>query len=109
MAPAARQIESLREAGAEMTVLEITGLRRLKYLQAIPKQRALQPSVDLVHAHFGYCGWLARSQFRKPVIVSFMGSDLLGVPKANGRLTTFSRLMVKANKVLAALGRCCHR
>jgi len=101
MAPAARQIESMEKAGADMSVLEITGLPRLKYLQSIPKQRALQSSVELVHAHFGYCGWLARSQFRNPVIVSFMGSDLLGTPDVSGRLSRFSRMMVRANRVLA--------
>jgi len=32
---------------------------------------------DLVHAHYGYCGIVARAQFRCPVVVTYRGSDIL--------------------------------
>ncbi len=102
MAPAARQIQSLREAGVDFTVLDLRGIPIIKYLLALPKIRALLGQVDLVHAHFGYCGWLGRLQHRTPVVISFMGDDLLGTPDDNGRLKWFSRQMVAANKQLAA-------
>lgn len=101
MAPTARQIESLRGAGIDMEVLDMQGIPKLKYVQAIPRMLARLGRVDLVHAHFGYCGWLARLQLSKPIVMSFMGDDLLGTPSGKGELTWFSRLMVKANRALA--------
>lgn len=101
MAPLARQIESLRRAGVHVHVLEIKGIQKLKYLQALPRLWALASSVDLIHAHYGYCGWLARSQFRKPVVVSFMGDDVLGTPDAKGHVGLFSKLVVQVDRWLA--------
>lgn len=60
------------------------GTPKLKYLQRLPHLRTQAGSFDLGHAHYGYCGWLARSQTRAPVVVSFMGSDLLGTSDGNG-------------------------
>ena len=103
MAPVARQIESLRAIGVQMDVLEIKGIPRLRYLQALPSLRALARSVDLIHAHYGYCGWLARLQFSKPVVVSFMGNDLLGTPDAEGSLKPLSKLVVQVDRWLARI------
>jgi glycosyltransferase involved in cell wall biosynthesis len=104
MAPALRQIESLRKLGVEMIVQDMRGLPLVKYGPAIPRMRARLKDVDLVHAHFGYCGWIGRMQRSKPLVVSFMGDDLLGTPSANGKTTSFSRLMVRFNKRLARWG-----
>lgn len=97
MAFIARQIESLRHIGLEVDVLQITGLKKFKYLQAIPRLRSLVKGYDLIHAHFGYCGWVGRSQFQKPVVISFMGDDLLGTPSANGELSLLNRFMIHIN------------
>jgi glycosyltransferase involved in cell wall biosynthesis len=96
----ARQIESIRAAGVEVDVLEISGVRRLKYLQCLPRFHALAGSADLVHAHYGYHAWLARTRPDKPLVVTYMGDDLLGTPDASGRATPFSRLAVRANRWL---------
>lgn len=101
MAPAARQIESIRARGVDVEVLELSGISKLKYLQALPRLRRQLLHVDIVHAHFGYCGWLARLQRRKPVVVSFMGDDLLGTPDSNGRVRMLSRVPVRINRWLA--------
>ncbi len=101
MAPTARQIDSLRTQGVAIQVVEMVGLPMLKYLQCLPTAWSALASVDLVHAHFGYCGWLARCQLRKPLVISFMGDDLLGTPNAEGRLERFSQSMVAANRWLA--------
>ena len=85
----------------QVEVLEIRGVKRLKYLQCLGSLRSAARSVDLIHAHYGYCGWLARSQFGKPVVVSFMGDDLLGTPDASGRVCLASRLVVQADRWLA--------
>lgn len=103
MSPLLHQINSLRALGIEIGVCEVVGTRKLKYALAAPGFRAKAPAYDLIHAHFGHCGWLARSQFRRPVVVSFMGSDLLGTPRAGGHVPWLSRLVVRANKRLARL------
>ena len=102
MAPTARQIESIRQQGVDVDVIDMRGIPKLKYLQSIPRIRRLAARADLVHAHFGYCGWLAHLAQRKPVVLSFMGDDLLGTRKDDGSLEWFSRVMVQANKRLAS-------
>jgi glycosyltransferase involved in cell wall biosynthesis len=101
MAPTARQVESIRALGVDVQVLEIRGVKGLKYLQCLGALRSAAPSVDLIHAHYGYCGWLARSQRSKPVVVSFMGDDLLGTPDLTGRVGALSKLVVEADRWLA--------
>ncbi|MCA9216191.1 MAG: glycosyltransferase [Planctomycetales bacterium] len=102
MAPGARQIQSLRDAGIDIIAQDMRGIPKLKYLQAIPRMYKQLGNVDLIHAHFGYCGLLARLQFRKPIVVSFMGDDLLGTPIDHlGTLSWGSRQMVKAHIKLA--------
>ena len=107
MAPTARQIRSLQTAGIDTDVVDMSGVPKLKYLMVIPKIRRLIDRCDLIHAHFGYCGWLAKlaplGKFAsKPVVMSYMGDDLLGTRKnEQGELEWFSRVMVAANRRLA--------
>lgn len=101
MAPAARQIGSLQAAGVEMDVIQMRGPARVKYLLTWPRVRRSVADFDLVHAHFGYCGWLARGQGRRPIVLSFMGSDLLGSFTADGTSTRSGRAIVRANRWLA--------
>lgn len=104
-APLLRQIESLRDRNIEIEIIDMSGIPMLKYLLAIPKMYSRLRHVDLVHGHFGFCGWLGRMQFSKPLVLSFMGDDLLGEPNDSGGLTAFSRFMVQANRRLAPLAR----
>ena len=101
MAPLARQIKSLKALGVQVDVLEIKGVSRLKYVQAIPTLHKRAYAVDIVHAHYAFCGWLARTQFSKPLVVSFMGDDLLGTPDEAGRVDTFSQLVVRLDRWFA--------
>jgi glycosyltransferase involved in cell wall biosynthesis len=106
MAPAARQIESLSNLGITTRIVDMRGIPKLKYLLAIPKIRKLAREVDVIHAHFGYCGWLAwistRLMKNRPAIVmSFMGDDLLGTPKADGSLEWPSRVQAWINRRFA--------
>jgi glycosyltransferase involved in cell wall biosynthesis len=88
-------------------VIDICGMPKLKYLQALPKIRRRARNADLIHAHFGYCGWLGQiasllSNRRIPVVISFMGDDLLGTPaNVRGDLKWLSRVMIQANRILA--------
>ena len=107
MAPAKRQFESLSALGIDVQVFDMKGPRVVKYGTAIPKLRKLIGKADLVHAHFGYCGWLgllARtiSSQKPPMVMSFMGDDLLGTPyNAQGDLEWSSLRAVKLNISLA--------
>jgi teichuronic acid biosynthesis glycosyltransferase TuaC len=56
---------------------------------------------DLIHAHFGLSGWVARCQFRLPIVVSFMGDDVLGRFARSGRVTLYGRLLRASGFVLA--------
>jgi glycosyltransferase involved in cell wall biosynthesis len=102
-APIASQIGALRSSGIDVDVLEVSGPPKLKYLAAMRGLRARAAAYDLVHANFGYCGWVARSQLRRPVVVSFLGSDLLGTAGREGKATLSSRAVVAANQRLARL------
>ncbi len=101
IAPVARQIESVRALGVDVEVLEIRGIPKVKFLLALPELGRLARSVDVVHAHYGYCGWVARLQLHRPVIVSFMGSDLLALRDARGNVRLASRLEIGVNRRLA--------
>jgi glycosyltransferase involved in cell wall biosynthesis len=100
-ASVARQIESIRSLGIEVDVLEIEGSKVIKYLQASTHLGEKASCANLIHAHYGYCGWVSRMQRRKPVVVSFMGSDLLGVANAAGRIKASSRVVVGIDRQLA--------
>lgn len=102
MAPTQRQIDSLRRFGVETQVIDMRGIPKLKYLTALPRIRKAARRVDVVHAHFGFCGWLARlatatMRLRPPLVMSFMGDDLLGTPRDDGSLETSSVWFAKIN------------
>jgi teichuronic acid biosynthesis glycosyltransferase TuaC len=80
------QVDSLRDAGIEVDVLAFMQdkgggyLRRvIYYLQAIrTMRRQLRAKrYDVVHAYYGVTGVVARMQTRCPLVVTFLGSDLL--------------------------------
>ncbi|NNE43217.1 MAG: glycosyltransferase [Gemmatimonadetes bacterium] len=106
LAPLADQIRSLRDLGLGVSSLELTGRSWRKYVGGGRKLRAgldtSVPPVDVIHAHHGYCGWVARSQFRCPVVVSFMGEDALGMPFRDFPHAAYYRAVALANRQLAA-------
>lgn len=106
MAPAARQIESLTDLGVQTRVIDMRGIPKVKYLQAIPRIRRIARKVDLIHSHFGYCGWLVwlstiAMRDRPALVMSFMGDDLLGTPRADGTLEWPSRVQARINRWFA--------
>jgi glycosyltransferase involved in cell wall biosynthesis len=100
----ATQAESLRRAGVDVEVQVIARAGRgprlvqgaLKYLAAVPqlRRRVAVGDVDVVHAHYSYPGFVALTQRRAPVVVTYHGDDLLGTPRPGGRRTLVSRLLV---------------
>jgi glycosyltransferase involved in cell wall biosynthesis len=74
------QVDSLRALGHEIEVLIIDGARsRSQYFSGMVRLagRVSKKRFDIVHAHYGLTGVVARTQFRCPLVVSFLGSDLL--------------------------------
>jgi glycosyltransferase involved in cell wall biosynthesis len=82
-AVAPRQLkQGLERQGIEVDYFPVAGtFSRMNYLKACWKMFRLSlggalDQYDLIHAHYGYNGIVARCQFRRPVLVSFMGSDV---------------------------------
>jgi glycosyltransferase involved in cell wall biosynthesis len=100
------QMESLRPLGVEFDVLYINGREsKWNYLRGVHQvRRQLRAKrYDLIHAHFGLSGWVARMQSRVPVVVSFMGDDVLGRPTWSGRLTLAGHFLRISGFILARL------
>lgn len=102
------QMESLRPLGVEFDVQFINGrVSRWNYFGAVPElwRRLRSTRYDLIHAHFGLSGWVARCQLRTPVVVSFMGDDVLGRFARSGHITLYGRLLQASSWLLARLVR----
>ena len=98
------QMESLRPLGVEFEVLYIQGKKsRWNYARAAfdLRRRLKAKPYDLIHAHFGLSGWVARCQFSIPIVVSFMGDDVLGRFKRNGHISIYGRFLQASSFVLA--------
>lgn len=77
-----RQGESLRKAGIEIYYFDITGKGLAGYLRNIcPLGKFIrQTGIELIHAHYSLCGFLASLSFQRRIIItSLMGSDVLEV------------------------------
>ena len=100
------QMASLGPLGVDYDVVFIDGRRsRWNYFRALGELRfrLKHYRYDLIHAHFGLSGWVARCQWRTPVVVSFMGDDVLGRPSRSGRITLYGRFLQASSWVLARL------
>ena len=102
------QMESLRPLGVEYDVLFINGREsRWNYARAVPElwRRLRKKRNDLIHAHMGLAGWVARCQGRVPTIVTFHGNDVPGKVNRSGRMTLYGLLLQTSSIVLARLVR----
>lgn len=98
-----QQVQSLREKGLEIEVLDFEGGRSLwNYLRAgwQLRRRVARGDVDLVHAHYGLTGLPAAMQRRVPFVLTYHGSDLLGELGRRGRYTTTGRWKVLLGQVM---------
>jgi teichuronic acid biosynthesis glycosyltransferase TuaC len=97
------QVEYLKRAGIAIELMVLQGRsRKLMYPRAVLelRRRLAGQSIDLVHAHYGFVGMIARMQWKVPVIVSFCGDDILGTVDDRGRLTTFGKVVARAGQLL---------
>jgi glycosyltransferase involved in cell wall biosynthesis len=86
-----RQMESLRAFGIHVDVAYIRGKRSpLAYPLAAASFALRSPKLArryrLVHVHAGETGLAARLVRGVPMLISYCGDDLLGDPRADGRL-----------------------
>jgi len=97
------QMDSLRELGVQIDQFAIAGRRRWKYLRALLRvgPQCRSGRYDLVHAHHGFCALSARGQLQAPLVVSFMGDDLLMEVDPTGRPKPMGRLYRSAYRLLA--------
>lgn len=99
------QVDSLKATGVDVDIFIIKGtLRKLAYISAIPSLwKQLRCKYDLIHAHYGTLGWVGRMQCQVPLMVSFLGDDVLGTPNSKGQTTWTSQLLVYSHQILARL------
>ena len=100
----ARQMASVKAAGAHVDVLFVDGRRGMwRYPAAIWRvARALRRGrIDVVHAHYGLTGFFA-SFHQRPLVVSYCGDDLLGTPNGRGGTTFKSRVTQYLSQLAAS-------
>jgi teichuronic acid biosynthesis glycosyltransferase TuaC len=98
------QAESLQAAGIDVELLVLKDrYRKLIYPKAIFRlhQRLANTPVDLIHAHYGFVGMVARTQWKVPVVVTYHGSDLLGWINSRGERERLGALIAGAGRLLA--------
>src|SRR5215468_7674397 len=84
------QVRSLEPLGVQSDLLEIEGYKsKWNYVRAIfeMRRRIRKNSYDIIHAHYGLSGLVARCQQRLPLVISFCGADLLGRVNAVDKIT----------------------
>ncbi|HET8815639.1 MAG TPA: glycosyltransferase, partial [Solirubrobacterales bacterium] len=71
------QVDEVRRHGVEVDLFTFPPGRR-EYVPATRRLRALlrREHFDLVHAHYGLAGWVARLAGASPLIVTFHGTDV---------------------------------
>jgi teichuronic acid biosynthesis glycosyltransferase TuaC len=71
------QVDEVRKRGIEVDLFEFPRGRD-EYLPATRRLRALlrRERFDLVHAHYGLAGWVAKLAGAKPLLVTFHGTDV---------------------------------
>jgi len=71
------QVDEMRMRGVEVDLFEFARGRN-EYLPAARRLRSLlrRERFDLVHAHYGLAGWVARLAGARPLVVTFHGTDV---------------------------------
>lgn len=100
------QVEALKRAGVDLDLLVLQGKsRKLMYAKGIVqlRRRLATAPISLVHAHYGYVGMVARTQWKVPVVVTYHGDDLLGTVGPDGQIRAASRWTARAGRALGRM------
>ena len=97
------QISSLRQAGLDADVFPVRGQKNpLNYWHASRDLNRLDlEKYDVIHAHHGQSGIVALSQHKRPVVVTFHGSDLQGIRDLYGRITLLGYVLRLSSRWVA--------
>ena len=98
------QAESLANIGVEIEHYLIFGKGYLGYLKNVFKLRKhlKHVSVDLVHAHFGFTCIVAQlGKGTLPLVVTMMGTDILGHKNDEGQISFKNKLILWINRFFA--------
>lgn len=98
------QGESISRAGAVVDYFPIGGKGFLSYMGAVARLRkrlrVMRP--DIIHAHYALSALVAlAARKRTPLVVSFMGDDILGTNRRNGTTRMTSRIFSFVNTLVA--------
>ncbi len=99
------QVESLRRAGVEVEVFQFRGAKKPQnYLRSWwqVRHRMNMSQFDLIHAQFGQSGLLGIPE-HVPLIVTFHGSDLLGIVGSDGHYTMAGTILRLISRFVAIL------
>lgn len=102
------QMESLRRIGVDYDVFFVNGrVSRWNYARGVRElwQQLRGRRYDLIHAHFGLSGWIARCQRHIPIVLTLHGDDLLGKFRFDGSITPLGRLFQASSLMLAPFTR----
>jgi glycosyltransferase involved in cell wall biosynthesis len=97
----ADQVEALRATGTEVELFTFP-LGAGAYLPAARRLRLFlkQASFDVVHAHYGLCGWVASLAGARPLVVTFHGTDI-----RHGVVGPSSRMLARRIDLVAGASR----
>ncbi len=101
-----RQGNSLKEKGVSVSYFTINGKGFKGYFSAIFKLRKFlkKNDFDVLHAHYSLSGYVAiLGRGHQKIVLSFMGSDLLGDNNWKKQVKLKSKIFAKINIVIAKL------
>ncbi len=99
-----KQGESLIRKGVDLDYFAIRGKGVIGYVRSlnILREKLSRENYDIIHAHYGLWAILScLARKSEKLVVSFMGSDLLGSKKLDGTSTRTGTIMRKINSYLA--------
>ena len=105
-----QQVESLRSSGVEVDVLFVDGPKsRANYLRGVLDlaRQTRARRYDLIHAHHVFSGFLARTQFRCPIVLTHHGIEVIvGWQRPLCKIITplMDRVIAVSEQVKTALG-----
>lgn len=98
-----RQVSFLRKHGIQVDVFGFRGAKKpINYLCAWyqVQRRLSKESYDLVHAQWGQSAFPALPK-RLPLVITFRGDDLLGIPGDDGRYTLAGKVLQIFSQIAA--------
>lgn len=95
------QVDEIRRRGVEVDLFSFPPGRG-EYLPAVRRLRALlrRRRFDLIHAHYGLAGWVAKLAGAAPLLVTFHGTDV-----RHGLVGPLSRRLAWRVELVAAVSR----